>query len=133
MKQVLLRCKREQRGQALVESALVLPIILLLLLGMVELARISNAYLVVIHAARHGARHAAVGATNAEIIGSVNQASLPLNPIKLRISILPEQGRQVGSDVRVIVSYPLQLITPLAGSLLDNPMIVRGEITMRVE
>jgi Flp pilus assembly protein TadG len=130
---VLLRCKNEQKGQALVEFALVLPLILLLLLGIVELGRVSNAYLVVIHAARHGARHAAVGATNAEIISSVNQASLPLNPGKLIISILPEQGRLAGSDVRVVVSYPLRLITPLAGNLLNNPVIVRGEITMRIE
>ncbi|MBS3900500.1 MAG: pilus assembly protein [Dethiobacter sp.] len=130
---MLLRCKNEQKGQALVEFALVLPLILLLLLGIVELGRVSNAYLVVIHAARHGARHAAVGATNAEIISSVNQASLPLNPGKLIISILPEQGRLAGSDVRVVVSYPLRLITPLAGNLLNNPVIVRGEITMRIE
>lgn len=130
---MLSRCRKEQKGQALLESALVLPIILLVLLGMVELGRISNAYLVVIHAARHGARHAAVGATNAEIINSVNQASIPLNPGELLISILPQQGRQAGGNVRVIVSYPLRLITPLAGSFLNNPVIVRGEVTMRVE
>lgn len=130
---MLLRCRREEKGQALVESALVLPIILLLLLGMLELGRISNAYLVVIHAARHGARYAAVGATNAEIISKVHQASLPLNPEAMLIAISPQQARQAGSDVRVIVSYPLQLITPLAGSFFPNPLTVRGEITMRVE
>lgn len=130
---MLLRCGKEEKGQALVESALVLPIILLLMLGMVELGRISNAYLVLIHAARHGARHAAVGGTNAEIISRVKEASLPLDRERLTISISPEQNRQMGSNVRVTVSYPLQLITPFPAAVVNNPFIIQGEIIMRIE
>lgn len=117
----------------MVESALVFPLILILLLGMVEVGRISNAYIVVMHAARHGARHGAVGGTNAEIETRVRNASVPLNPSELGIVIMPQQGRQSGQDITVSVSYPLKMITPLAGSIFQTPLTVRSEITMRVE
>ena len=52
---------REDRGQALVELALVLTILLTLLLGIIEVGRIGHAYLVVLHASREGARLGAIG------------------------------------------------------------------------
>lgn len=50
----------DTRGQAVVEFALVAPLVLLLLLGIVEFGRAWNAYQVVTDAAREGARIAAV-------------------------------------------------------------------------
>lgn len=44
-----------QRGQALVEFTLTLPILLLLVLGVVELSNMLNAYLVLAHLTREGA------------------------------------------------------------------------------
>lgn len=127
------RWKRDQRGQAIVESALVLPIILMLILGTVELGRMSNAYLVVTHAARHGARHAAVGAANEEIISRVKLASSPLNTSDLTVVISPGLGRRAGDDVQVTVTYPLKMITPLAGAVFSDTVTVRAQITMRME
>ena len=49
-----------RRGQALVEFALVVPILLLLLLGIVDFARAWNVYEVLTDAAREGAREAVV-------------------------------------------------------------------------
>jgi len=46
---------RSQGGQALVEFILILPILLLLGLGVVELANMLNAYLVLTHLTREGA------------------------------------------------------------------------------
>ncbi|MBT8395702.1 MAG: pilus assembly protein [Gemmatimonadetes bacterium] len=51
---------RGDSGQALVEFALVVPILLLLLLGIVEFARAWNIYEVLTDAAREGARTAVV-------------------------------------------------------------------------
>ena len=58
------------------EAAVVLPIILLLLLGMVEVGRICNAYLLVTQAARQ-ARYGAVGASDAEITTVLPALSTP--------------------------------------------------------
>ncbi|HZK25526.1 MAG TPA: TadE/TadG family type IV pilus assembly protein [Oscillospiraceae bacterium] len=124
---------KNQKGQAIVESAIVLPIILLLLLGMVEVGRVCNAYLVVTQAARHGARYGAVGANDVEIADRIASVVTPLNPTDLTITITPAGARHTGEDLQIQVSYPVQLITPLAGRVVSNPWLVKSAITMRVE
>ena len=54
----LRRSAWRQRGQALVEFALILPVILLLVVGMLEFARAWNLHQVMTDAAREGARRA---------------------------------------------------------------------------
>ena len=53
--------KNKTRGQSLVEFALILPILLLLLLGIIEGGRIIWAYITVQNAAREAARYAVTG------------------------------------------------------------------------
>jgi Flp pilus assembly protein TadG len=52
----LRRSDRPRRGQALIEFALILPVILLLVVGMLEFARAWNLHQVMTDAAREGAR-----------------------------------------------------------------------------
>ncbi len=53
--------KRKLRGQTIVEFALMLPVFLLMLYGIIEFSRYMQAYLTVQHAAREGARYAITG------------------------------------------------------------------------
>jgi Flp pilus assembly protein TadG len=55
--------RTDERGQALVEFALILPIILLLVVGMLEFARAWNLHQVMTDAAREGARRAVLADT----------------------------------------------------------------------
>jgi hypothetical protein len=48
---------RSERGQSLVELALVLPLLILLLSGMVDLGRAFYGYISITNGAREGARH----------------------------------------------------------------------------
>ena len=57
------RGARGEQGQALVEFALILPIILLLVVGMLEFARAWNLHQVMTDAAREGARRAVLADT----------------------------------------------------------------------
>ena len=59
----LRRWALSQRGQALVEFALILPVILLLVMGMLEFARAWNLHQVMTDAAREGARRAVIADT----------------------------------------------------------------------
>ena len=58
---------KNKRGQALVELALVLPLLILLLFGTMEFGRIFHSYLVLTNASREGARAGIVGADDAGI------------------------------------------------------------------
>ncbi len=53
--------KMKQKGQGMVEFALILPPLLMLILGIIEAARVFHAYLAVQHAAREAARYAITG------------------------------------------------------------------------
>ncbi|MCB9098319.1 MAG: pilus assembly protein [Anaerolineales bacterium] len=67
---------RKQKGQALVEIALGLPLLLLLLLGIIEGARVAWAYITVQQAAREAARYAVTGRPyfNSEDLDGLNDA-----------------------------------------------------------
>ena len=58
------RRKHRERGQSLVETAVVLPILLLLLAAIIDFGRAFDAYIILTNAAREGARF---GATNPEL------------------------------------------------------------------
>jgi Flp pilus assembly protein TadG len=57
------RLRRRRKGQATVEFALVLPLVLLLLVGMLEFARAWNLHQTLTDAVREGARRAVLGNT----------------------------------------------------------------------
>jgi Flp pilus assembly pilin Flp len=58
---LLRRWKRHEGGQAAVEFALVLPLLLVMLIGIVEFGRAWNSYQVITDAARETARRACLG------------------------------------------------------------------------
>ena len=64
--------KKRKNGQSLVELALTLPILLLLFLGLIELAFVLRAYLILVNANREAARFASRGTFTDEQIA--NQA-----------------------------------------------------------
>ncbi|MHB1651925.1 MAG: TadE family protein [Desulfitobacteriaceae bacterium] len=126
------RIQKEEWGQALVEMALVLPLFFLLLFGVTEMGRVGYAYISVNNAARAGARIASVGGDDSAITTAVNNAAPALDPTQLNIQIAPSYaGRQSGQEATVTITYPVQLIFPLAA--LPNPFVVKASLSMRLE
>lgn len=125
---------REEQGQAVLEMALVLPILVLLLLGIVEMGRIGYAFITVNNAARAGARVASVGGTDAEITAAVQGAAPSLNTDSLAITISPVQAsRESGQTVTVDIKSPVSLIMPIPETIISNPVIVEAQVSMRAE
>lgn len=124
---------RTGNGQALVEMALVLPVLILIIFGIVEFGRIMNTYLIVTNAAREGARHGVVGGTDADIRDAVMNNAYTLDPAKITVTISPAGSRTRGTPLTVQVSYSLDIIAPLIGVITGNPYIVTASTTMRVE
>ncbi len=120
----------DQRGQAAVELALVLPLLAALALGLLQVALVVRDQVLVTHAAREGARHAAVTADRGEVVAAVEGASSGLDPRRIEVSI---RGRgEPGSHVTVTVRYAAPTSVPVVGALVGD-VDLRAEVTMRVE
>ncbi len=123
-----------QKGQAMVEMALLLPILLLLFMGIFEFGRVMNAYLVVNNAAREGARSIALGGTTTQIVDSVESAFSSLDTTRMTVAISPDEGsRDRGDMMLVTVSYDIDLVTPIVSVLLSNPYHIEITTSMRKE
>lgn len=122
------------RGQALVELALALPVILALAVGIAELSEVGVARLALEHAAAEGAREGALTNEDALVRASVVASAAPLDPARVDIDIDPPQGLRGrdprGSLLRVRLSYALA--APL-GFLGLPAFIVHGDAARRME
>lgn len=102
---------RNERGQTLVEFALVLPILSLLLLGVIQFGVAFNNYITLTDAVRAGARKGAVGRhlqnPQAAVDQSVRNAATDLKSSDLQISI--NSSWTQGSDVTVTATYPYNI------------------------
>ncbi|MEW6182298.1 MAG: TadE/TadG family type IV pilus assembly protein [Bacillota bacterium] len=125
---------KNNRGQATVELALILPILLLILFCIMELGRIFSAYLIITNAAREGARQASIGATDTVIETSVDNAASTLETSRLTVSISPAQvDRITGVTSTVTVNYSVYLVIPMVSDIIQNPFPLQATSVMRVE
>ena len=115
-------------GQATVELALCIPIIALLLLLLVQVALLGRAVLLVGHAAREGARVAAVDPDPASV-GVAVRATPGLDARRLR---WVRGVREPGHPVRVTVRYRFPTGVPLVGSLLPD-LTIRAALSTYAE
>lgn len=124
----------DEQGQALLEFALVLPILLLLVFGIIEFGIIFFDNLVITQAAREGARVGVVGGSDTEIRGIVEQSAGSLDLSRMQIVIDPDQsGRSRGDSLKVEVYYNVPILTPIMGQLIPNPYPLEAAVIMRVE
>lgn len=123
-----------RKGQALVEMALVLPILILILMGIIEFGRVLNAYLIITNASREGARYAAIHNTDAQIQTTVSNLTTTLNQSDISVTISPSYAyRTSGTAVTVTVGYSVDIITPIMSAVIPNPYPLSAQTTMRVE
>lgn len=123
------RRRRDDQGQASVELALVLPLIVVLLLALIQGGLVVRDRILVTHAAREAVRAAALE----DDPGVVERAAIaagPLNEERLEVEITGRDGP--GSQVEVVVTYDSPTNVPLVGVLLDEVRL-QASASMRVE
>lgn len=121
-------------GQAVVELALLLPLFLLLVFGVIEMSRIGHCYITLSNAVKNGVRVASVGGLDSDIQNTIVSSAPLLDSELLTIEITPgENDRKSGSQVRVEVTYPVSLVTPVINRILPNPVILHSSLSMRLE
>lgn len=125
---------KSQRGQALVETAFIIPILLILLFGITDLGRVFHAYLTLDHAGREAARVATVGGDDDDIIAKIELTTSGLNQDQLTYTISPQgkSNRPSGSEVTITLKYPIELLTPLLSQLVGT-IELENKTVMRVE
>ena len=121
--------RNRQRGQGLVEFAMLLPVLMLILMSILDFGRAIYAYSVVANSAREGARFAITGPVNPDdIITVVQNAAIGLDMAQLTVSVT-----YPGEDLtRVEVNYTLLLITPLVSQIVstDGSVVLHSSATM---
>ena len=129
---------RNQRGAALLETAVTLPIILLISVGIFEFGRAYQTWQVLTNAAREGARVAVLSATTDDQVRAVVNNYIEGG----RIAAVPASGIIInrGVDVAgwsaggssVTISYPFQFIVLNGVARLVRPASSAGQpLTMQ--
>lgn len=125
---------KSEQGQALVELALILPILFLLLMGIIEFGRVFNAYITVSHVSREAARVAALGSSDSKVQALALERAGGLDASRLKTEVKPdyaERGR--GVPVEVKIDYEVPLVVPIVANLLPNPFPLTAKTVMRME
>lgn len=124
---------RESRGQALLEFALLLPLLLLLVLGIVEFGRAWNLTQVISDATREGARRAVIAdptiteqSVRDQIAYRLNNAGVPTSAIT--ITIAPAWRTGFSQTVTTEVPYRFMFF-----STALSPITLKSSFTMRME
>ncbi len=125
------RRAREERGASLVEFALILPLLMLFVFGIIEFGGTYNNFVSLRNGVREGARLAVVNdQSNGDILTETKQRiGLDASQTKVRVVL---NGTHVGDTVTVCASYPAYNITWVMRPFLGN-RVVTSSVTMRLE
>lgn len=125
---------KNNKGQSMVEFAIVLPILLIILLGIMEFGILFSNQLILESASREGTRFAVLGATDGEVVAYIADLTSNLDASRLTISISPSQvGRAKGNPLTVTLTYQYQFLYALFGDQLGTVIQLTADATMRIE
>src|SRR5205807_9234937 len=117
--------RKGERGQSLVEFALLLPVLMIILLGVVEFGWAMRAYVLEQNAAREGARYWALnGSTTCDLVRTAVETKGPgtlswsidtgeTTPYAAPLSTQTDCTSAPGTVVTVTAKYQYPFITPL--------------------
>jgi uncharacterized membrane protein len=128
------------RGATAVEFALLLPLLLLVLFGMVDFGRMLNDQITLTQAAREGARLAALGYSAATVTSRAEAAATELSPVTVTVVTSCPAGAGPGVDAVVKASYAFSFVTPvgaiaglIGGASLGSPITLTAQGEMPCE
>lgn len=160
--------RRETMGQAAVEFALIVPVFMLLLVGLLDVGRVVFAFNDASHASRDATRFASVSPLDCDSIFYVIQHQIQGSAavtVAVTYRSIPSPSNQnpswtnvcpaynpattydndpttgtmsnavtpmVGGEIRIVVTNPVSLATPLISNLLGGTITVQGSSDMTV-
>jgi Flp pilus assembly protein TadG len=124
------RGRRSSRGQSIVEFALIAPLLLITVFGIIDFAMGLRAWVSLTNATRDGARYGSVGnplgsavtscvgEDDATVVGRVCTVAEGLDKAEMTVDPSCDPDCDPGSSVRVEATYEYHFITPM-GDLLN--------------
>ena len=130
-----------RRGAALVEFAIVTPVLLVLVLGMIEVGRAVMVTEVLTYAARMGARTGSISSgSTAGAVAAANRvltdSNLPGATVQILVngsSVNDAATAKSGDEITVNVSIPYANVTWLSNPEYLNGKSLSGRVVMRKE
>lgn len=109
--------KDRERGAALVEAAILLPLIVMLIFGLIAFGRAYNAKVTATHAAREGVRVLAITRDNMAGEDAAKAAAASLNASQLTVT---STVCDPGNPTSLTVDYQLTYDIPILGARTVN-------------
>jgi Flp pilus assembly protein TadG len=106
-----------EKGTSAVEFAIILPILIMLVFGIIQFGLVFNKYIAITHAAREGARLAAVGLyeENPILFKQKVKDSAPTVQI-IDVVVTDPDGKKIGNPVKVkVTGETFNIEIPMAG------------------
>lgn len=126
--------RRRQRGQAVIETALIMPILLLAVMGLVDFGRVYFSRAQLENGVSEGARYAALDRTDSAVKAKTKAYAGTLALADSDITVQCYSGSTntvkdcaaavAGDTVGVRVTIAFQPITPLIGNIVGNALSI---------
>jgi Flp pilus assembly protein TadG len=126
-----------QRGTALMETAITIPIVLLVCVGIFEFGRAYQTFQVLTNAAREGARTSVIMSNSDQQVTDAVRNYLTsgrlLNPGSAVITVVRNEAMGANTASRITVSYPFSFIVlnPVAKLVVKTSTTGKGVLTMQ--
>lgn len=125
---------KSKKGQSVIETALVLPIVILILTGIIDFGIMFSNYILITSISREAARAAALGFTDSDVKLVAQDMAQMLDKDRMHMKIYPAEAyREKGSEVSVTVEYKNVMFTPIVSSVVGSPVKLTSKTIMRVE
>jgi len=130
---------RNEKGQAMVEFALITPLLILLLCGIIDFGWIFGNQLILNNASRDTARYMAINYDSLDADKDAVATGIMLDRLgpgdRIEFDVIPTlSGAVPERKIKIYASYKLRVLTPVLSTVIGEPYIkIDTETTMRLE
>lgn len=132
LKKLLKKLRKSEKGQAMVEFALVLPILLLLLCGIIDFGWLYFNQLLLNNAAREGARYAAIHYSTYDT-DWITEAEQIMRSSTVGGETPTVQVVSVTPDVKATATADVPILTGFTSFILGESKTLSASCTMKIE
>lgn len=123
-----------KRGQSMVEFAVILPLLLMVLLGIMEFGLLLSNQLILESASREAARAAVLGSSDSQLQTYINELTDTLDQSRLAVAITPSASARIkGVPVTVTLRFEHRFLAAAVLNLSGTTMELQSSTTMRME